>query len=260
MRWQQGGEEYPLVNAVWRTMQPQIETSLTLMLDTSEFRDPVSGIKTGIGSSAALTVALVAALNELSTAPHDFRAVAAAAHRDFQQGKGSGVDIACSVRGGLIQYHMEDRRTDVLDWPEGLHYALLWSGVPVDTGSQLSRFMELPAERSRDQLVEAAARIAKTWRGGDAAALVEGYPDYCEALARFSSEHELGIYGSGHDEVAAAAGKQNLVYKPCGAGGGDVGIVLGTDASAVEAFAADSIEFGFQRLGITLGATGARME
>ncbi len=259
MRWQQGGEEYPLVNAVWRTMQPQIEKSLTLMLDTSEFREPVTGVKTGIGSSAALTVALVAALNEVSTAPHDFRAVAAAAHRDFQLGKGSGIDIACSVRGGLIEYRMADSRVTVLEWPDGLEYALLWSGVPVSTGSQLSRLEEATPKPSSEALVAESERMAEAWRSGDAADVVRRYQDYCEVLARFSADHELGIYASGHLEVAAAAQDSGLVYKPCGAGGGDVGIVLGTDADAVNTFAADSIRLGFQHLDISVGATGAKM-
>ena len=260
MRWQQGGEEYPLVNAIWRILQPDIETALTLMLDTSEFREPESGAKTGIGSSAALTVALAAALADASVADHDVAAAAAEAHREFQLGRGSGIDIACSIAGGLVEYRMRDRRVTPVEWPRGLHYALLWSGVPVSTGSQLSRWQQSSARPSLEALVTASARIADAWRNSNAAALLEQYRDYGDALATFGDEHDLGLYASGHAEVAAAATESHLFYKPCGAGGGDVGIVLGLDAGNVAQFAANCQSLGFQHLDIALNAPGARME
>ncbi len=260
MRWQQGGEEYPLVNAVWRILQPDIDTALTLMLDTSEFREPTSGAKTGIGSSAALTVALTAALAEASAAVHDVAAAAAAAHREFQLGKGSGIDIACSIAGGLVEYCMQGRRVTPVEWPRGLQYALLWSGIPVSTGSQLSRWQKSTTRPSLGALVEASAEIANAWRRGDAAELLDQYHDYGDALFTFGDEHELDIYAAGHADVAAAAKRSGLFYKPCGAGGGDVGIVLGLDAGEVARFAAASPGFGFQRLDITLNAAGARLD
>ncbi len=260
MRWQQGGEEYPLVNAVWRVLQPDIDTALTLTLDTSEFREPKSGAKTGIGSSAALTVALAAALAEASAASHDVAALAAEAHREFQLGKGSGIDIACSIAGGLIEYRMQDRSVTSVEWPRGLHYALLWSGVPVSTGSQLSRWQQSAAGPSLGSLVDASVRIATAWREGDAEVLLDHYRDYGDALSAFGDEHELGIYAAGHADVAAAARRSGLFYKPCGAGGGDVGIVLGLDADAVARFAAGSSAFGYQQIDIALNAPGAQLD
>ncbi len=260
VRWQQGGEEYPLVNAVWRILQPDIDTALTLMLDTSEFREPTRGAKTGIGSSAALTVALVAALSRVSSATHDVAALAAEAHREFQLGRGSGIDIACSIAGGLVEYRMEDRRVTPVEWPRGLHHALLWSGVPVSTGSQLSRWQQSTAKESLETLVMASEDIASAWRDGDPAALLRRYRDYGDALSAFSDDHELGIYAAGHADVAAAAIESGLFYKPCGAGGGDVGIVLGLDEGDVSEFATASQSFGFQHLDIGLNASGARLD
>ena len=260
VRWQQGGEEYPLVNAVWRLMQPVVASSLTLMLDTSEFREATSGAKTGIGSSAALTVALVAALANVSTSKHDVAATASDAHREFQRGTGSGIDIACSIAGGLIEYRMQDRYVAAVDWPRGLHHALLWSGIPVSTGTQLQRWQQASAKPSLDALLDASRSVAASWREGDAAALLEQYHNYGDALAAFGDDHGLGIYAAGHAELAAAARQQGLFYKPCGAGGGDVGIVLGMDANAVAGFAAEARDFGFRQLDVALQAPGARQD
>ena len=65
----------------------------SFMLDTSAFVDADSEVKLGIGSSAALTVALSQALISLQNNDRDVGEVAANAHRNFQQGVGSGVDI-----------------------------------------------------------------------------------------------------------------------------------------------------------------------
>ena len=70
---------------------------LALRLDTSAFLDPVRGCKTGIGSSAALSVALALALQEMAQDDHDPVEVAHQGHLDFQGGLGSGVDIATSA-------------------------------------------------------------------------------------------------------------------------------------------------------------------
>ena len=83
-------------------------------LDTAAFI--VDGRKLGIGSSAALTVALVAALQQ----GRDIFQDALQAHRRFQRGAGSGVDVAAAVTGGLIEYCMQDCRVERLDWPDGL--------------------------------------------------------------------------------------------------------------------------------------------
>ena len=260
MHWQQGGDEYRLVEAVWCAMQPEVDASLSLLLDTRDFRETPSGEKTGIGSSAALAVALAAALGEVSSKRHDVGALAAQAHCEFQDGRGSGVDIACSFHGGVIEYRMRDRVSTPLDWPQGLHYALLWSGVAVSTRNQLSLWRASTPGPTLQRLVAAAEQLADAWRSADAMAIFDQYRGYGEALAAFGAQHELGIYDSGHAEVATAADRAGLFYKPCGAGGGDVGLVLGLDHGAVSEFAAGCSHLGFRQLAASLQAPGVRLD
>ena len=71
---------------------------------------------------------------------------------------------------------------------------------------------------------------------GDAGQIIAGYREYCDQLRQFSVDHDLGIFDAGHDELWHSANAAGLTYKPCGAGGGDVGILLGTDTAELDAF------------------------
>lgn len=230
-----------------------------LRLDTSAFVDPVGGIKLGIGSSAALTAALTRALAPKGTDAAALLDLAARAHAALQGGRGSGVDVATSVSGGLIRY-TRGASPSSLGWPRGLHYALLWSGQPVTTAERVDRVTAAPGGPALRELGSATAALADAWSSGDAAAVVDGYPDYISALRAFDVDHSLGIFDAGHDVLTTRGSASGVVYKPCGAGGGDVGIALGRDAGALAAFAADAEATGFHRLDAGLDPAGARLD
>jgi len=228
--WLQGGDEYRLVDAVWRTVGHTGNRYLSIELDTRAFLDDLSGSKIGVGSSAALVVALVAALGGSS----DVLDLAIRSHRSFQRGAGSGVDIATGVSGGLIEYRMSEAAISQLRWPSGLSYRLVWTGVSASTGAQLERLQLAGRRVSRDALARAAETMATAWRS--ASAVMSEYPAYIESLRKFSVDHDLGIFDAGHDELVTEAAAAGLVYKPCGAGGGDVGILLGTSDEQLDDF------------------------
>ena len=48
-----------------------------------------------------------------------------------------------------------------------------------------------------------------------------------------------------------------LVYKPCGAGGGDIGILLAEDASNADEFVAAALPDGFKPLDLRIDEQGA---
>lgn len=227
-----------------------------ITLDTGAFTDAQSGRKLGIGSSAALAVALVGALSSRDAGPGRIFETALAAHRRFQGGRGSGVDIAASTAGGLIGYRQGEAPRS-LAWAANLSYALLWSGVAASTPSKLASFGRQTVHASRQALFRASGVVAELWQQGDAGALVDGYRDYVATLIAFDVDHELGIFDAGHDELANHRTHDDVVYKPCGAGGGDVGIVLGTDMDGVARFARHAESRGFRRLDLALDPQGA---
>ena len=120
--------DFALFDAVLNQVRPGSERKFSARLDTTAFA--VRGRKLGIGSSAAIAVALAAALDPggQSTLENAF-----AAHARLQGGLGSGIDVATSVSGGLIGFRRGAAITN-LEWPRGLSYALLWSGIPGQHG------------------------------------------------------------------------------------------------------------------------------
>lgn len=258
LTWQVDGEDFGLFEATWNVSRPSpAGESLAFTLDTAAFRDPASGNKLGLGSSAALTAALAAALHALGGGP--VADVAHAAHRDFQGGSGSGVDVACSVAGGVIEYRLAEREAAPIEWPDGLYYSILWSGVPAGTPAKLARLGERPDSAASTELADAARAAAAAFAGGDAAGIVAELERYRQVLERFDEAHGLGIFDAGHSSLAKRAARQDLVYKPCGAGGGDVGVALATDRSSLASFEQDAVRAGFRRLALSIDPRGAML-
>lgn len=258
--WLGDGDDFGLVEAVLCTASATIPGSLSIVLDTREFMDAPTNMKFGIGSSAALTVALSAALCEVATTHSDASDIAFAAHRKLQRGLGSGVDIACSSFGGLIEYSMDGGCGSPLAWPEGLVFGLLWSGAPTDTGARLEHFQQSEARPSRAALSAAAKRIANVWRDGPAQSILDEYKAYIATLRDFSIDHELGVFDAGHAELVDVASAAGLAYKPCGAGGGDIGIVLADNKSDIASFLERATQANFQALYMSLDEHGVQVD
>ena len=113
---------------------------------------------------------------------------------------------------------------------------VLWTGVPVSTESKLEKLAAQATRASRSALLLAAPRIADAWRSGDADRIMADYIPYIGVLRKFSVDHDLGIFDAGHDQLTDAAMHSDLVYKPAGAGGGDIGVLFGRDVAELDAF------------------------
>ena len=57
-----------------------------------------------------------------------------------------------------------------------------------------------------------------------------------ERLAALDRDADLGIFSPAHRSLAELANQAQVVYKPCGAGGGDIGIAVSDDPAAVHTF------------------------
>ncbi len=245
-----GDDRFGIIDAVTGGARP----SAHIEMDTRAFSH--EGTKTGIGSSAALTVALVAALGETD----DVFQKALHAHRTFQGGAGSGVDIAAAIHGGLIEYEMNAGMATSLDWPEGLHMRVLWTGVPASTEAKLQQLAAQAPRPSRAALLLEAPRMAEAWRSGNADRLMSGYVPYIAALRQFNVDHDLGIFDAGHDQLTDAAMRSDLIYKPAGAGGGDIGVLFGRNEAELDAFASRHDELIHRVLPCALDPIGVHVE
>ncbi len=257
--WLDSSDEFDLLERVWARCGVTQQGGLSLHLDSSAFLDTEQGCKTGIGSSAALAVALSAALAELSATNIDATAAAHEGHLDFQGGLGSGVDIATSSAGGLVEYLMHGRTVVQRAFPPGLECRLIWSGTPARTGVKLERLSRNGPKPSQEALVVASRNMAEAWASGARTPVLSMYQEYIAVLQEFSDDHDLGIFAAGHQALTEAAANEGMIYKPCGAGGGDIGILLSDSAELADHFVSASLPTEFRALELRRDDTGVEV-
>jgi len=247
-----------LIEEGWRAVAPFEAEGLSITVDTSEFFAPASAEKLGLGGSAAAMTAFVGALCQLAPVTTNVDKLAGSAHKALQRGLGSGVDIATSFHGGVIEYRTgREEPPPRCVWPDGLNYRLLWSGTPADTMSKISKLGTAGGDDGRwASLLDAASEAATAWANGDVAEILDVFGRYTETLRHFSIDQDLGIFDAGHDGLQDRAPSFDVVYKPCGAGGGDIGIVLASDNSAISRFCEQAESVGFQQLAIAPDPNG----
>lgn len=258
--WIDSSDEFGLLEHAWRVSGIRRQGGLWLQFETSAFLDQEHGRKIGVGSSAALSVALAFALGELESGDRDPMTVAHDSHLGLQGGRGSGVDIATSGTGGLVEYRMEERIASRLTMPAGLEYRLIWSGSPASTDKKLEQLSGADPQSSVDALVSTAKSMAGAWASGSASEVLNCYRDYIKVLQQFSADHGLGIFEAGHEGLTTTAARAGLVYKPCGAGGGDIGILLTDNAARADKFVTESLPGGFRLLDLKLDEQGAQVQ
>ena len=249
-----------LMLAAAATIARHPSRALSITIDSRPFFDTACQAKLGLGSSAAVAVALAGALTESAGNGETAVEVAQDLHRRLQQGHGSGIDVATSLCGGIIEFRMAEAAAPVpLDWPQDLSYRILWSGRPADT---LARIRKLPEDIFSDghgaELLRAAHTVADNWRnGGDVLAALG---DYRDLLRQFGDANDLGIFGAGHDAVATLAETHDVVYKPCGAGGGDIGVAFAHSEDAIDRLIDQLPETGFVPLSLAVDTRGIVVE
>jgi phosphomevalonate kinase len=258
----------PVLDHTWRPAvgrpvdNPADNTALNITLETHEFFDPQSGEKFGFGSSAAITSALTCAFDSLEGKDCGLLDRAVAAHRNLQDGTGSGVDIATCVQGGLIRFERGVNSANAkLSWPGNLHWAVVWTGRGRSTGQQLRKLGTMDeAEPLTRELLRQSGVAAEAWSLGDAAAVIAETRRFTEVLRQFSDARCLGVFSAGHDELQKLANRIGILYKPCGAGGGDIGAAFAEDSSAIASFATEATDAGFQVLDVAPDPRGASID
>jgi phosphomevalonate kinase len=227
----------------------------------------VDGQKLGIGRSAATVTATVAAL--LAAVGHGERTetfeAAVAAHALFQEGRGSGADVAAAAHGGVIEFRRSAGRVAVRsrELPPGLRLLVGWTGEGAATDPLVRRFAASAGRREprvlRD-LCAAAEHAAGAAERGDAAALSAAVDASADLLARLGQELDLPIVTPALARLVAAARRVGAAAKPSGAGGGDCGIALARSAEEAAAVHAAWREAGIISLPLAISPGGVRPE
>lgn len=222
-------------------------------------------VKLGLGSSAALTVALLGALHALAQRPTPTLDECVRAHRTIQHGRGSGIDIAASLRGGLSRFALDAdhaAHAEPLSLPTGLHWRCVFSGKPASTEAMLATVAAWRAREPADctrrmrELATISARGIDAVANHDAAAFLSSLHDYAQTLAGLGDASGADIASRVHRELGAIAADCGVTYKSCGAGGGDVGVTFGVDDVRLRAFEARALRAGYPVIGLEADPKG----
>jgi phosphomevalonate kinase len=243
--------------------------------------------KLGLGSSAASTAALSAALlddGEPASSDEVFD-VAARAHRALQGGKGSNADVAASVYGGVLGYRLlepcgsfpnlhqareaipEARRVWEaellsLTWPSDLRYAAVWTGRPASS-TQLMAATEAALAASPDATRELLMRFACIGHESvkalhvsqvsfDWSGLIKQADTAYEELSQLTG---APMTTDAHRHLRTIAAAHGLATKPSGAGGGDFSLVIGPPDASWQPFF-DALPPSLQMIDLPLCASG----
>lgn len=221
--------------------------------------DDESGIKYGLGSSAAVATSVVTAILKeflpYEPSPELIFKLAALAHVKTQ-GNGSGADIAASSFGGLLQYSSfqaewlrneymnRESITDLVEkeWtyysskpinmPENVYFCVGWTGKPASTSKLVDKILQLKTDNRQafDTFLENSDRAVRNFlkgmEDGNIELLLQGVKQNREALATVGNHANTPIETPLLSRLCDLAESLGGAGKPSGAGGGDCGIAF----------------------------------
>ena len=254
--------------------------------------DDDSGLKYGLGSSAAVVTAVITAIlcKHLKEAPSPMLIfkLAAISHVKIQ-GNGSGADIAASTYGGILQYSsfqaewllQELSSSDTLttlveknwkyltikkiEYPERLSLSVGWTGEPASTAKLVDEILKLkidnPSQFQRfltdsklavDEILNSVIR-------GSISDLLEGIKKNRRCLAVIGKAAGIEIETNLLAELADVAELLGGAGKLSGAGGGDCGIAFIPSIEKVDKLLKAWIKVGIKPLSIQPYSKGAHL-
>jgi phosphomevalonate kinase len=203
--------------------------------------------KLGLGRSAATLAAATAALLPTATRDH-LLATALAANALFQDGRGSGGDVAAAIHGGVVEVRREgegllvERRV----LPAGLTLLVGWTGEPAPTTPLLDRFATAARPPVLRDLAGVATRAARAFEASDVRVFLDAVEASAVLLAALGDATGLPLVTPALARLVAAAKRAGVAAKPSGAGAGDCGIAFATTPAE-----ATSVRTAWQAEGIT---------
>jgi len=237
-------------------------------IDSSAFFD--SGIKLGLGSSAAALTAFAGAAWGAAGQP-GLPAVQTLidCHRAFQGGAGSGIDVAASRCGGCLEFRLSDSgqaETGSVRLPKSVGFAGVFAGGSASTPDLVGVYRRWAdsgaarADKLKHRLFGTAADGCVAAEAGDGAGFVAAIAGYGDCLAELGRVIGADIVTAEHRRIGTIAARFGLAYKVSGAGGGDVGIACGLDKMALQSFSAAAANEGFRVVPLEVDKQGLRVE
>ena len=245
---------------------------MSLTIDTSDFFSADGNMKMGLGSSAAITVGLLVAVrshvNHVRINKHALMHDGYRHHNESQTQAGSGIDIAASVFGGILRYKLGinsptySAEIKQITTPEDLQMRFVWSGRPASTASFLKNFAAYREgkrgefNRTMGRLIRLAQDGCEAFEKSNTPAFLQSVEGFYHCLENLSLRSRIPIISTDHRRIARIVYENGGYYKPSGAGGGDFGIIFGTQKSQTDVIAKRVAEAGYSLPNLCISADG----
>lgn len=211
-----------------------------------------AGEKLGLGSSAAMTVAITGLIHEvLAERPSPFAQksneqlwlLTQELHSQAQGKRGSGVDLAASITGGVQRFINRQDQSCLIQsqpLPEGLNLRFIWTGASAST----PRFLRAVSDWKTQHVNAFKSHMSALGESSSAvcqALCAEDFllhmSSFVRALKTFDETLDLGVFSDVHAHMYRQAKEfGRVLYKPCGAGGGDLGLAISDDLDSLNTF------------------------
>jgi len=217
----------------------------SLEIDTTQFYFDGSQ-KLGLGSSAAVIVGIVLALakyhhidKEIFANEGDLFGFCLNTHKMAQGNRGSGIDVASSVFGGIVEYLLPKANHDMSakfrlysSMPLGLFILPIWTGISSSTRALLKKVevfrSENPVEFEliMEKLTNLSNNGCMAFKNSDSHAFLNIVHEFYHVLLKFTQRSGVPVISEIHEKIADIVYNAGGIYKPSGAGEGDLGIAF----------------------------------
>lgn len=252
---QPGDVALPFAEALFHGMVPRPGR---YVLDSSALQAEVGGTKLGLGSSAASTVALLAAAAQ-TTDPNYLYPVAFSAHR-AAQGSGSGADVAAAAHGGVIRYQLggDEAPADIRPYALGRSQIwTVWTGQAASTAALVGAVQAISGTEAYRVHMNRLRLVAEGIdEGADFRELASQAFAGLEALGEAAG---VELVTEVHRHLRERVKDFGGYIKPTGAGGGDLAWIVGDSEDHEAHMARVLAQEGHPVLGLPIDPAGAQL-
>ena len=239
----------------WFSQRTILPTHVSLHMNTEEFF--AQRRKLGLGSSAGVLVTLYATLatiNELPLHVEDVLKIYQATNA-----QGSGVDVLTSYFGGLVR--VKELKGASVDLPPDIYLDVYSVGFSTKTATMVDRFRTafdyIPATLQQN-FIDAADSVADSLT--DNTDFFSALQDFTQIYRDIDSKAKLSIWSAQHETMHHLAAKVGALYKPSGAGGGDIGVAVATEPQRLAALHHKVVDLPVTLLDLQRDTNGIRIE
>ena len=208
-----------------------------ISIDTNEFYS--SGKKIGLGSSASIAAAIINVLDEyfnlqLSESAKIQKAVNI--HALSQDNFGSGLDVIASCAdSGVVECNLKmanEHKWRSLKWPSDLYIKGVITSDQSSTKMMIEKYNhgkdsnQIFFNKLYSEINHLLNQISTAWDTQNSAKIIELMQTYNTFINQLNEKFNLGIFSDEHKRLIELARSADIFYKPSGAGGGDLGLVI----------------------------------